>query len=50
MSILRYLSVVKSKSNQAGSSSSAIPPEVHLPDPHGQLSGKVPQEAIVSQR
>ena len=49
-SILRYFSVVKSNSNQAGhgSSSSAIPPEVHLPDPHGQLSGKVPPEAIVS--
>ena len=48
MSILRYFSFVKSKSNQAGSSSSAIPPEVHLPDPHGQLSTKVPPEAIVS--
>ena len=48
MSILRYCSFVKSKSNQAGSSSSAIPPEVHLPDPHGQLSTKVPPEATVS--
>ena len=48
MSILRYFSFVKSKSNQAGSSSSAIPPEVHLPDPYGQLSTKVPPEAIVS--
>jgi len=44
MSILRYF---KSKSNQAGLSFSAIQPEVHLPDPHGQLSGKVPTEAIV---
>ena len=48
MSILQYFSFVKSKSNQAGSSSSAIPPEVHLPDPHGQLSTKVPPETIVS--
>ena len=48
MSILRYFSFVNSKSHQAGSSSSAIPPEVHLPDPHGQLSTKVPPEAIVS--
>ena len=50
MSILWYFSFVKSKSNQAAadSSSSAIPPKVHLPDPHGQLSTKVSPEAIVS--
>ena len=48
MSILQYFLVVKSKSNQADSSSYAPPPKVHLPDPHGQLSAKVPPEAIVS--
>ena len=49
MSILRYFSFVKSKSDRAAadSSPSAIPPEVHLPDPHGQLSTKVSPEAIV---
>ena len=36
MLILQYFSFVKSKSNQAGSLSSAIPPEVHLPDPRRQ--------------
>ena len=48
MSISQYFSAVKPKGNQADSLSYALPPKVHLPDPHGQLSAEVPPEAIVS--
>ena len=46
--VLQYFSVVKPKGNQVDLSSYALPPKVHLPDTHNQLSAKVPPKAIVS--